>query len=115
MFDTTPPREGHGPALGDILGGALAGHRSAAHVKPMDALPASSPTAITRVSATVDLGELVRTGRKTLGLDQQSLADLAGVGRRFVSELENGKPTIEFGKVLTVTAALGIDLFAMKR
>ncbi|WP_428040612.1 hypothetical protein [Devosia psychrophila] len=35
---------------------------------------------------------------------------MAGVGRRFLSELENGKPTAEIGKVLQVLTALGIDM-----
>jgi len=40
---------------------------------------------------------------------------MAGVGRRFVSELENGKETLEIGRVLKVCQALGIDLVARKR
>lgn len=48
--------------------------------------------------------------RKTKGYSQQEFADLAGVGRRFVSDLENGKPTAEIGKVLQVLTALGLDL-----
>lgn len=72
-------------------------------------------TSAAPVTSPADLGALVRAARKAAGLDQQALADLAGVGRRFVSELENGKATLEFGKVLTVAAALGIDLLARKR
>jgi y4mF family transcriptional regulator len=75
--------------------------------------PAHSP--LSALKSPADLGALVRAARKAAGLDQQALADLAGVGRRFVSELENGKATLEFGKVLTVAAALGIDLLARKR
>ncbi len=48
-------------------------------------------------------------------MSQQQFADLAGVGRRFLSELENGKATIELGRTLLVTAAAGVDLFALKR
>lgn len=48
-------------------------------------------------------------------MTQQAFADLCGVGRRFLSELENGKPTVEFGKVLQVLAAAGIDLTARER
>lgn len=70
---------------------------------------------LSALKSPADLGALVRAARKAAGLDQQALADLAGVGRRFVSELENGKATLEFGKVLTVAAALGIDLLARKR
>ena len=45
------------------------------------------------IQTTVDLGQLVKKAREKKGLTQQEFADLTGVGRRFVSELENGKPT----------------------
>lgn len=62
-----------------------------------------------------DLGLLVRRARETRHLSQQSFADLAGVGRRFLSELENGKPTLELGKVLKVARTAGILLLARQR
>lgn len=61
------------------------------------------------------LGLLVRHLRESRKLSQQGFADLAGVGRRFVSELENGKPTLELGKVLKVAQAAGLALFARGR
>ncbi|MET3900379.1 y4mF family transcriptional regulator [Devosia sp. UYZn731] len=61
------------------------------------------------------LGEFVMTRRKAKKLTQQEFADLAGVGRRFVSELESGKPTAEIGKVLKVLNALGIELIVKER
>ena len=57
-----------------------------------------------------ELGKLLSERRKAMGLTQQDFADLAGVGRRFLSELENGKERAEIGKVLRVVQALGIDL-----
>lgn len=48
--------------------------------------------------------------RKSRKYSQQEFADLTGVGRRFISELESGKPTAEIGKVLQVLTALGLDL-----
>ena len=62
------------------------------------------------IQTTVDLGQLVKKAREKKGLTQQEFADLTGVGRRFVSELENGKPTIEFGKALKVAIGAGISL-----
>ena len=59
-----------------------------------------------------DLGFLIRKARERRNQSQQSFADLAGVGRRFVSELENGKATLELGKVLKVMRAAGISMFA---
>lgn len=58
------------------------------------------------------LGRLVRTKRLALKLTQQQLAERAGVGRRFICELEAGKPTIELGKALSACQALGLSLSA---
>ncbi|MER8760326.1 helix-turn-helix transcriptional regulator [Mesorhizobium sp. M0312] len=63
------------------------------------------------VTSPEDLGLLIRRAREKRNLSQQRFADLAGVGRRFVSELENGKATLELGKVLKVTRAAGISIF----
>jgi HTH-type transcriptional regulator/antitoxin HipB len=57
-----------------------------------------------------DLGALIAQTRKARTYSQQELADIAGVGRRFLSELEGGKATAEIGKVLQVLTALGIDV-----
>ncbi|WP_436112671.1 helix-turn-helix transcriptional regulator [Neorhizobium tomejilense] len=58
---------------------------------------------------------MVRHAREERRLTQQAFADLAGVGRRFISELENGKTTLEFDKVLKVARAAGISLFPRDR
>ncbi|MBI1215956.1 MAG: type II toxin-antitoxin system Y4mF family antitoxin [Alphaproteobacteria bacterium] len=54
-----------------------------------------------------ELGEIVRTARRALGLRQDQLAGAAGVGVRFIVDLESGKATAQLGKVLTVLATLG--------
>jgi HTH-type transcriptional regulator/antitoxin HipB len=56
------------------------------------------------------LGALIRKRRIDQGYTQQKFADLVGVGRRFLSELEAGKSTLEIGKVLQVAAAAGISI-----
>lgn len=56
------------------------------------------------------LGATVRDARKQARLRQEDLAGAAGVGTRFVIELEAGKPTLQLGKVLAVIAALGLTL-----
>lgn len=63
------------------------------------------------ITSPEDLGLLVRRAREKRNLSQQRFADLAGVGRRFVSELENGKATLELGKVLKVMRAAGVSIF----
>jgi transcriptional regulator with XRE-family HTH domain len=45
-----------------------------------------------------------------MGLRQDEFAAAAGVGLRFVVELERGKPTVQLGRTLAVLAAAGLDL-----
>lgn len=56
-----------------------------------------------------ELGVLVRQRRKELNLNQSELALASGTGRRFISDLENGKESCELGKTLKVLAGLGIE------
>lgn len=86
---------------------------TAAITPEVGAPPVGQPTL--PIASVATLGALVRHQRQSLGFSQQRLADLAGVGRRFVSELESGKPSLEFDRVLTCCTALGIDLFARSR
>lgn len=53
------------------------------------------------------LGLAARSARKQLGLTQPQLALAAGVGVRFIVELEAGKPTLRMENVLRVLHALG--------
>ncbi|MDQ4114382.1 MAG: helix-turn-helix transcriptional regulator [Actinomycetota bacterium] len=57
-----------------------------------------------------EIGELVRSVRKTLGLTQAELAELAGVGRRFVIELEAGHGRAELRKVADVMRTVGLEV-----
>ena len=54
-----------------------------------------------------EIGDIVRTTRKAAGLRQDQLAGAAGVGLRFIVDLEAGKPTAQIGKTLQVLSALG--------
>jgi HTH-type transcriptional regulator / antitoxin HipB len=73
----------------------------------MGALNKSSSIQVDNVD---DIGEAVRSARQAQGLTQRELADVAGVGVRFLSELERGKPTAEVGLVLRVLADVGLGL-----
>ena len=53
------------------------------------------------------LGGFVRQRRLSAGLTQQQLGELAGVGKRFVVELEGGKATLRLDKVNLVLAVFG--------
>lgn len=55
-------------------------------------------------------GKAVRARRKSLGLRQSELALIAGVGVRFIVDLESGKGTCQLGKALAVAGALKISL-----
>ncbi len=57
-----------------------------------------------------DFARLIKETRKEQKVRQQDLADLAGVSCRFLSDLENGKATVELGKVLAVLAILGLEI-----
>jgi transcriptional regulator with XRE-family HTH domain len=67
-------------------------------------------SAIDRKAATVaaELGALIRSRRKALKMRQDQLALATGVGRRFLIELEAGKPSCQLGRSLLVAQALGI-------
>lgn len=56
------------------------------------------------------LGRTVRQARKALDLTQPQLALAAGVGVRFIVDLEAGKPTVRLENVLRVLQALGATL-----
>jgi y4mF family transcriptional regulator len=64
---------------------------------------------------TEDLGRCVRAQRKAQGATQAEFASLCGVGIRFISELENGKPTMELGKVMQVLKCLGLEVSIQPR
>lgn len=57
-----------------------------------------------------DIGKVVKRTRKKLGVTQRNLALTSGTGLRFIIELEQGKPTCQLEKVLTVIRTLGIKL-----
>lgn len=56
------------------------------------------------------IGRAVRERRKALGLRQPDLAAAAGVGLRFVVDLERGKATAQLDRILAVLNVLGLEL-----
>jgi y4mF family transcriptional regulator len=56
------------------------------------------------------LGSIVHRERKAQKLRQAELAAAAGVGIRFIVDLEAGKPTLQLEKALHVLATLGCDV-----
>ncbi|PQA83004.1 transcriptional regulator [Limnohabitans sp. TS-CS-82] len=62
---------------------------------------------MTTIKSPQTLGETLRAARKGLGLTQPKLALAAGVGVRFIVDLEAGKPTVRLDAVMRVIEALG--------
>ncbi len=57
-----------------------------------------------------EIGRIAREKRKSIGFTQVETAGMCNVGARFLSELENGKSTLQVGKVLHVLASLGLEI-----
>ena len=67
------------------------------------------------VNTIIEVGQLVRVKRRDMGLTQKELAALCHVGTRFISELENGKPSLEIDKVLKVIRNVGLNIALEER
>ena len=62
-----------------------------------------------------DLGNFIRAERRRQGVTQAELAARLRVSRKWLSEAENGKPTIEVGLVIAALRELGYMLRAAPR
>jgi transcriptional regulator with XRE-family HTH domain len=67
------------------------------------------------VETVADLGRFVREHRKSRRLTLETVAGLANVGLRFLSEFERGKKTAEVGKVLKTLTVLGLEVIVRPR
>lgn len=56
------------------------------------------------------LGLAIQTNRKAAGLSRVQLADLAGVGKTAVFDVEHGKPTVRLNTLLVLMDALNMSL-----
>ena len=65
---------------------------------------------ISRIYTTDDFGAAVRRARRSRGMRLEDVALGAGVGIRFLSELERGKPTARIGDALRVAVSLGLTI-----
>lgn len=55
------------------------------------------------------IGEYIREERKKAGLTQEEFALRAGLGLRFVRELEQGKETVRLDKVNQALSMFGME------
>jgi len=61
-----------------------------------------------------NLSIFLKEKRKLLGITQKDLADRAGVGLRFVRDMEQGKRSLELGKVNQVLLLFGYEMGPVK-
>jgi HTH-type transcriptional regulator / antitoxin HipB len=57
-----------------------------------------------------NLSLLIRSTRKKAGLSQIELAELAGVGKTLIFNLENGQANVQFTNLLKVLRVLNIKI-----
>jgi HTH-type transcriptional regulator/antitoxin HipB len=68
-----------------------------------------------KIKSASDLGNFVREFREAQKMTQADILGLANTGNRFIVELENGKPTVQFQKVLDVLDVLGLEILIQKK
>ena len=57
-----------------------------------------------------DIAGIVRRERKRQGATQIELSQMANVGVRFLRDVEDGKPSVHFDKLMRVLVVLGIKV-----
>ncbi|MCW5774098.1 MAG: helix-turn-helix transcriptional regulator [Rhodospirillaceae bacterium] len=67
------------------------------------------------VASALDFGHEIRRLRRAAGMTQRELAAAAGVGERFIVELESGKPRCELDRALRVLRMLGAGVTIVPR
>ncbi len=60
-----------------------------------------------KITSTSEFGSVVKNRRKQLGYAQKYISEFTGLSISFISDLENGKSTIEIGKAFELAKLLG--------
>lgn len=68
-----------------------------------------------KICDTNDLGKAIRERRRELKYTQAYLSKFSGFSVSFISDVENGKKTVEFERVLCLANILGLDFEINKR
>ena len=63
-----------------------------------------------KIDSMNEIAGLVRSTRKQQGATQIELAQFANVGTRFVRDVEDGKESVNFGKLMRVLKTLGLKM-----
>ncbi|HTV17105.1 MAG TPA: helix-turn-helix transcriptional regulator [Polyangiaceae bacterium] len=61
-----------------------------------------------RLYTAASVGQAIRAYREEAGLTQQELADMAGLHRSYLSDLEQGKGTEQLRRILRLLKLLGV-------
>lgn len=75
---------------------------------PADPVRSESEDRPFRLYSAASLGAAIRHYREEAGLTQAQLAEMAGLNRSYLSELEQGKETEQLRRVLRVLRLLGV-------
>ncbi len=62
------------------------------------------------LTSVLEAGVIIRTLRKRAGIRIDDFALTAGVSKQFITDLENGKATVQMGKVLELLRRLGVKV-----
>ncbi|SFG46037.1 helix-turn-helix domain-containing protein [Oribacterium sp. WCC10] len=63
-----------------------------------------------KITDSKSFGTALRERRKQLGYTQAYISDFTGFSISFLSELENGKKTIQLDKAIQVAMLLGLNI-----
>ncbi len=69
---------------------------------------APNPEKPFRLYAAASVGPAIRNYREQAGLTQEQLADMAGLNRSYLSDLEQGKETEQMRRILRIFKLLGV-------
>ena len=61
------------------------------------------------------LGSELKKRRRELGYTQSFLSEFSGLSISFISDVENGKKTVELGKTMYLANLLGLDIEVNRR
>jgi putative transcriptional regulator len=67
------------------------------------------------VRTPTEFGGALRKRRRELNLAQQDIANVIGVNRRVIGELEGGKGTVQLKIAIEAARAVGLDLQLQRR
>ncbi len=68
-----------------------------------------------KIYDSMEFGKAVKKRRKEMGYTQKYLSDFTGYSASFISDLENGKSTIELDKAIKLANILGLDILVEER